>query len=436
MLLRSPRLPSVLARSQLWQLVQRALLQRIDGRFPALDGLRALAALMIVYFHSTVCVEMTGGPAVRAVPLGLTRWFLGCLWIGVDIFFVLSGFLIGRILLLQMQRGGIDFRSFYVRRAFRIFPAYYVVLTLTVFVFIHLSVFAPIHFNIPWTEELKNSLPNYLYLSNYIGSENVMGWSWSLCIEEHFYLIFPTMLVVLFRFAPRVRLVGLVALPLLPLAARACAFIENPDITLWQGLNWESHTHCDGLFVGVLVAYLFVYHRSQLARFAAWLAPIILAAAFGCYASVFLWGGPSATLKSGSFAVVAQLFLLAIGTALIITDVLFADNFLSRVLAHRFWHPIARVSYGMYLIHPFVAYWLISFLPGSQLAIAVSPLRLLAFATATALVTFLWASLLFLIVEQPMLVRGARAAVRTTLVTDKCGSRSPLADARDNHDEG
>jgi peptidoglycan/LPS O-acetylase OafA/YrhL len=389
-------------RSQPWQRVQRDLFQRSAGRFPALDGMRALAALMIVYFHATGVVP---GLTIFTFPLGL-----GSLWIGVDIFFVLSGFLIGHILLLQMQRGGVAFRSFYVRRAFRIFPAYYVVLTLNVLVFIHLGVFSPIHFNIPWALWLKFSIPSYLYLCNYIRTTEVMGWAWSLCVEEHFYLIFPTILVLLFRFSPRIRLVGLLILALLPLAIRTIAFIDDPGVRLFPQLLLESHTHCDGLFIGVLVAYLFVYHRGQLARFATRLSPLLLATAFACYASALWAGGATATLQTGFLRVVALLFLLAVGTALIITNVLFVDNVVSRVLAHPFWYPIARVSYGMYLIHPFVAYWLVSFVPGSRVDIAGSLVRLIAFGTVTALATFLCACLLFVLVERPMLSRGARFA--------------------------
>jgi len=408
--LASPRPTLFLAGSRLWQRVQRELFQRSAGRFQALDGMRALAALMIVYFHATGVAALTGGHAAFTNLLGFVGLFLDSLWIGVDIFFVLSGFLIGHILLLQMQRGGVAFRSFYVRRVFRIFPAYYVVLTLNVLVFIHLSVFSPLHFNTPWAPWLKFSIPSYLYLCNYSRTTEVMGWAWSLCVEEHFYLILPTILIVLFRFSPRVRLVGLLTLPLLPLAARTIALIGNPRVILFPHLFAESHTHCDGLFLGVLVAYLFVYHRGQLARFATKLAPVLLAAAFACYASVLWTGGSTAELQPGFLRVVALLFLLAVGTALILTNVLFVDNVVSRVLAHRFWYPIARVSYGMYLIHPFVAYWLVSFLPRSRVDIATSPVRMIAFGSGTALATFLWACLLFVVVERPMLSLGARFA--------------------------
>ena len=226
-LLRCPRPALFRARSQPWQRVQADLFQRSAGRFPALDGIRALAALMIVYFHATGVVDFVSGRSILAIR-GFVRSLLGALWFGVDIFFVLSGFLIGHILLLQMQRGGVAFRSFYFRRAFRIFPAYYVVLTLNVLIFIHLSVFSPLHFNIPWAAWLKFSIPSYLYLGNYSRTTEVMGWAWSLCVEEHFYLIFPTILVVLFRLSPRVRLVALLTLPLLPLAARTIALIGNP----------------------------------------------------------------------------------------------------------------------------------------------------------------------------------------------------------------
>src|SRR5262249_35036772 len=124
-----------------------------------------------------------------------------------------------------------------------------------------------------------------------------------------------------------------------------------------------------------------------------------------CFASVFCWGG---TLRSGFFAVVPQLFVLALGTALVLTNALFVDNIISRCLAHGFWYPIARVSYGMYLIHPFVAMWLLSLRPGLQLSVALSAPRLLAFGACAAVCTFAVASVMFLGVELPLLQYGVR----------------------------
>src|SRR6516164_6968230 len=94
-------------------------------------------------------------------------------------------------------------------------------------------------FTTPSAHWLKFSIPSYLYLGNYSRTTEVMGWAWSLCVEEHFYLIFPTILVLLFRFSPRIRLVGLLILALLPLAIRTIAFIDDPGVRLFPQLLLE-----------------------------------------------------------------------------------------------------------------------------------------------------------------------------------------------------
>jgi peptidoglycan/LPS O-acetylase OafA/YrhL len=394
------------------QRVRQELLSRSDNRFPALDGVRAIAALLIVFFHSLVAVEQTGGAAVIALPPTAARWLLARLWIGVDIFFVLSGFLIGRMLLVELQQGRIDFRGFYIRRVARIFPAYYLVLTVALIGFFTLS-------TISRTDLLRAALANYLYISNYVpghASPNFMGWAWSLCVEEHFYLLFPVLLTALFGCCGRRgRLAVLAAFPLLPLAARAAAFVRQPGTVLWNDMHWQTHTHCDGLLLGVLIAYLFVYHHAPVARVVARLTPAMLAASVVCFAAVFLWGGP---LQPGFFAVVLQLFVLAAGVALVITSCLFADNLVSRFLAHPSWYPIARVSYGTYLIHPLVGLRLVSPWPAAPMTLATSGVALLAFAVVVAAVSLLIASAMFLWVELPLLHAGRRLSRRQAAVGD------------------
>jgi len=398
------------APARLWpeRLIQRELLTRADGRFPALDGVRAIAALLIVFFHSAVCVQQTGSMAASTLPVGVVRWILDRCWIGVDVFFVLSGFLIGRILLVQLRAEGIDFRGFYRRRLYRIFPAYYVVLSLSLFVFARSDTFRLLYANTPWPDLLRRSPANYLYLSNYLFSNagNIMGWGWSLCIEEHFYLLFPLLLALLFRWTTsRTRVAVLLLLPLAPVAARAAVFLRDPSVTLWQRLNWESHTHCDPLLLGVLIAYLFVYHHAAFERVTVRLGPLSWVAGLFCIGVVFVWGG---TIRPGFFAVVPQFLVLACGAGLLLINGLFIDNWVSRCLAHHFWYPIARVSYGMYLIHLFVVLWLLSLWPSLQVTLAQSGAALLGFGTVAPAATFAGASVLFLTVELPLLQRGAR----------------------------
>jgi peptidoglycan/LPS O-acetylase OafA/YrhL len=153
-------------------------------------------------------------------------------WIGVDIFFVLSGFLIGRMLFIQLQQSGIGFKAFYIRRTFRIFPAYYVMLTLSIFVFAHVDAMRPLFGGGSEPLVLDRSWQSYLYISNYtyrVGRPSAMPWGWSLCIEEHFYLLLPALLALLFRWTgERKRLAVLIALTLAPAAMRLLAYYRDP----------------------------------------------------------------------------------------------------------------------------------------------------------------------------------------------------------------
>ncbi len=163
---------------------------RLSGHIPALDGLRGLAILLVLARHFTSDVSAAGwmGKAVlRACSLG---------WLGVDLFFVLSGFLITGILL--DARGTPNyFRNFYMRRVLRIFPLYYGVLVVLLLL---LPLF--ISYNTPGLQSaLKHQTWLWLYGVNFMGLFGVPAATnelfdtqhfWSLAVEEHFYLVWPT----------------------------------------------------------------------------------------------------------------------------------------------------------------------------------------------------------------------------------------------------
>lgn len=137
-------------------------------RFPALDGLRAVAALMVVAFH-----------------FGGTHWSWLSGWSGVHIFFVLSGFLITTLALREEDRSGrISFRNFYLRRLFRIVPVYLVVLAIT------MVVFAPPGEPVG---DLNGALPYYLTFLNEWAPPSEFLHSWTLGIEQKFYLVWPVL---------------------------------------------------------------------------------------------------------------------------------------------------------------------------------------------------------------------------------------------------
>jgi len=156
-------------------------------RVPSLDGVRGIAILLVLATHFFL-------PYARSPVSAALRQVLGYGWLGVDLFFVLSGFLITGVL-LRARDDPHYFRNFYARRVLRIFPAYYFVLTVVFFVYplfnpvlqeAHLSADAPWYYA---------HLQNWLWITRHEGP----GWYgvshfWSLAVEEQFYLVWPFLL--------------------------------------------------------------------------------------------------------------------------------------------------------------------------------------------------------------------------------------------------
>ena len=151
--------------------------QERPDHLPALDGLRALAVLLVLWTHTPLTLQHPELAAWSA--------FVQPGYLGVDVFFVLSGFLITRILLSEKARA-VPLWKFMLRRAVRIFPAYYLLVGLV-------AAFA-------WTPDVPWCA---LYLGNVFypafGHAGLLQHSWSLCVEEHFYLLWPPLVALLAR---------------------------------------------------------------------------------------------------------------------------------------------------------------------------------------------------------------------------------------------
>lgn len=418
-----------------------------SGRsFMALHGLRAFAILTVILFHCAVFSNYTTtGLKVSGLPFSLRQKILLNLWSGVDIFFVLSGFLIGRILLRDLaSQGRLFYPSFFVRRSFRIFPAYYVVLTISFFLVVpHADgLFSNLWntsdqrlqlasewrqyahvpnargvFDDQWDATnqkllLASAWTHYAYLSNYLiepGAPNVMNWGWSLCIEEHFYVLLPPLLWLTLRRRRRIwHLVGLGVGLVVPFVARLAIYLNDPDVPIAQ-IFTKSQNRMDELFVGVVIAYLYVYHRAALesaARRVGALLPVAGAVAIG---AVWVRGSPE---LPGAFPVLLQFPLLAWGTACFLVHGIATQSAVARFLSLRFWYPVARVSYGMYLVHPIV---LFSLLAGSFRPILVHQERgllLIPLYLATVVLSWLVAAVLFAAMERPLLDVGGKLSSR------------------------
>ena len=372
--------------------------------------MRGIGCAIVVFCHCALWLPPSLPNSFRALPPGLGKFILS-LWFGLDVFFVLSGFLIGRILLSQLKRGGLSFRAFYVRRFFRVFPVYYLVLTVSVFLLSRIPEWGVLYGGLPWQESLARSWPNYLFVSNYLyGMQfpNPLSWGWSLCVEEHFYLATPLMLAVLFRLAKRHgRWLFLAGLGCVPLLFRWAEYARAPDMIPFKWVHPMTHTHADGLIFGVLVAYAHVFHRERAAAWVARLGSLTWILGLGCYAAVMLWGG---LWTRGAFPVIWQFFVVSMGSSLLILNGLFLDNRVTRFLGWRVWVPFARASYGQYLTHLFVVFWALGWWPRGPYSTAGAIASVFAFCLVVLAFAAALGATLYLLVERPFLDVGAKLA--------------------------
>lgn len=168
-------------------------------RYPALDGLRAVAAVMVVVFHY-------GGPSWESVNG----------WIGVQMFFVLSGYLITTLALREEERDGrISLADFYIRRVFRIMPVYYTVLAMVVVLTYLRGQYRG--------SGLPDALPFFLTFTNDYHVIGTFGQAWTLAVEQKFYLVWPLLAFgIALPFLRRLSLgfglfiLGIVLIPVVP----------------------------------------------------------------------------------------------------------------------------------------------------------------------------------------------------------------------------
>jgi len=232
----------------------------MERRNGSLDLLRGLAIALVLNCHIYNAFEPQG-------PLG--RYF-GIGGRGVDLFFILSGWLLGHQLLIEREKTGtIQIRRFWLRRAFRIFPAYYVVLALTVAQAI-------------WNRGVTAFDPIYwVFIQNYLPEMPYFAVSWSLCVEEHFYLVIGPVLVLMGR--TRWAGPGVCALLVVPTVCRLLGWYHTESM-------FETHVRFDQCATGVALAWVCVrrpdwWHRLRR------LAPIFALVGLGVVGYLVFVGG-------------------------------------------------------------------------------------------------------------------------------------------------
>jgi peptidoglycan/LPS O-acetylase OafA/YrhL len=306
------------------------------GFIPALDGLRGIAILLVMLHHFTYYRPTEGTDALIGSVI-----FFG--WTGVDLFFVLSGFLISGIL-LDSRGSDRYFTTFYARRTLRIFPLYYLVLFIA---FVVLPRFPALHAVLVGEHASPPQWPYWIYGTNFLIADRgwVHGWvdiSWSLAIEEQFYLVWP---LVIWVCPPRVLALLCAAIIVAEPAARMWARESMMDPLPIYVLTWFR---LDGLAVGALLAV--AQRRGLLPSLDRWAPAVIIAGVTGLI-GVSIWGGHTWWWNRPMQQYGYSLIALTGGAMLVSAISRPPDSWWPRMLSAGWLRAFGKYSYGLYLTH-------------------------------------------------------------------------------------
>ncbi|MFX4287260.1 acyltransferase family protein [Janibacter sp. G349] len=357
---------------------------------PAIDGLRALAVVSVIAYHVYP----------RSAPGG---------WFGVDIFFVISGFLITSLLLAQYRgnRGRIDLVDFWLARARRLLPALFVVLAavLVAATFLTLpgrrgSVAGDVLATIFYVANWRFVLGDEAYFGQ-VASPSPLRHAWSLAVEEQFYIVYPLLLVVLLALLRRRATLTWVLAGLAAASALLMAVLHHPGLDpsrVYYGTDTRAHQLLVGAAVGAFVSGGPGSVSRDLVRTVDLWCRRLAMPALLVVVSAFWWAdrAQSAILEG-----------LAVPLSLLITVVLVAatspaSSITQRVLALEPLRRIGMISYGLYLWH-----WPIVVFLNDQ----VLPVPTAARVAVQVLLTVLLSWLSYRFVERPVRREGMTALI-------------------------
>ena len=316
----------------------------LSGRIPELDGLRGIAIGMVLLYHYFLVIIQVPPGSGAAYLLATGR----LAWSGVDLFFVLSGFLIGGIL-LDARGSSNFFRVFYARRFLRIVPIYGVFLFgFFAFLLLIRAGKAPAFADVPMNEIPWSTYP--VFLQNFwMVAKNTMGMivlsaTWSLAIEEQFYLTLPSLVHFLnSRRLLRLVISGILLAPILRITLRHF----SPGNSFSYG--YLMPCRADALLLGVLGAILFrnPFYRSWLEKNHRFLRVLLI---------ILVGGAAFLTIKSPSghdylMSTVGFTWLAALYACIIVYALTQRRSLLGSLLRTKWLGWLGTIAYGTYLLH-------------------------------------------------------------------------------------
>lgn len=314
--------------------------------FPNLNGIRFLAALVVIIHHVEMAKYWFGLPNIYSSS------FVGGVFgeLGIILFFVLSGFLITYLLLEEHRRTGtIGIKAFYMRRILRIWPVYYLVVIFSLFILPNFHVFdipvLSVHMNEGF---LLKSLAYLSFLPNlgYTIYEHIpyATQTWSVGVEEQFYLLWPVLMLFAIRKNKVLSaLLGTVAIYVVVKTLAIVGTVTNPDSVVFMK-NWLfwDHFSIDCMAIGGIGAYLLFYRKEK-----------ALKVLFNKYLQAFLYVALAIITVKGLIIPWYSKELFAIIFMVLILNL--AAN--PRTLINLEYKPLnylGKISYGLYMYHNFV----------------------------------------------------------------------------------
>ena len=298
---------------------------------PEIDGLRAIAVISVIIYHLN------------------ENWLSGG-FLGVDIFFVISGFLITGIIITEIQQNSFSFKQFYTRRIKRIYPAFITVMALVSFV--ASAIFIYNDFNkLRKTIELATAFLSNFYLGLTQGyfdlsaNENPVLHIWSLAVEEQYYLIFPLILILAYKKFREIKVLFIITLILFFILLTTSFIPANfyKEVLHQPNIYYLSNLRFPELLVGSLLA---IYHnfsnKGQLSKQASNILAIL--STLLLFSCLFLMNNDIAFIPG------VTLILPCIFTALIIHTTS-QNNIVKLCLSNKAIVFIGKISYSLYLYH-------------------------------------------------------------------------------------
>jgi peptidoglycan/LPS O-acetylase OafA/YrhL len=292
--------------------------------YPALDGLRGLAILLVVVYHNFGFINY---------------FFFG--WLGVDLFFVLSGFLITDILLKTLN-GKNYLKNFYLRRMLRIFPLYYLFLIIFLLIIPRLNTQLDIKYYTDNQVWLWTYLQNWLYIFKDPAHTNTLNHLWSLAVEEQFYLVWPFVILLIKKPKYLLIFISLVLIAVLMLRL----WIWTNHIADLAYFNLYTFSRIDGICIGCMIALLQRIKPDFLKKYTPWIVLFFAGLNFGFFFINRNHQYSFPYLALAGYTTFAMVFGLLVNEA-----VSGETKIINSILSFSLLRFFGRISYGFYIFH-------------------------------------------------------------------------------------